>query len=116
MKVIIVGAGRTGRSLVEALAKKNYDITIIDKQKNLVDDITDSYNVSGVVGSGASKDTLMKAGADTADVLIALTPVDEINLLSCMQAKALGAVGFTCNHWLKAFDWAKEIGGITLVK
>ena len=32
------------------------------------------------------------------------------------QAKALGAVGFTCNHWLKAFDWAKEIGGITLVK
>ena len=66
MKVIIVGAGRTGRSLIEALAKKNYDITIIDKQKNLVDDITDNYNVSGVVGSGASKDTLKAAGADIA--------------------------------------------------
>ena len=92
MKVIIVGAGRTGRSLIEALAKKNYDITIIDKQKNLVDDITDNYNVSGVVGSGASKDTLLKAGADTADVLIALTHVDEINLLSCMQAKAVGTL------------------------
>ena len=92
MKVIIVGAGRTGRSLIEALAKKSYDITIIDKQKDLVDDITDNYNVSGVVGSGASKETLMKAGADTADVLIALTPVDEINLLSCMQAKAVGTL------------------------
>ena len=43
MKVIIVGAGRTGRSLIEALAKKNYDITIIDKQKNLVDESRSGY-------------------------------------------------------------------------
>ena len=92
MKIIIVGAGRTGCSLIAALAEKNYDITIIDKQKSLVDDVTDKYNVSGVVGSGASKETLYKAGADTADILIALTPVDEINLLSCVQAKAVGTL------------------------
>ncbi|MBO7355248.1 MAG: Trk system potassium transporter TrkA [Lachnospiraceae bacterium] len=92
MKIIIVGSGRTGRSLIEALSEKNYDITIIDKVKSIVDDITDKYNVSGVVGSGASKETLLKAGADTADVLIALTPVDEINILSCVQAKAVGTV------------------------
>lgn len=92
MKIIIVGSGRTGRSLIEALSEKNYDITIIDKVKSIVDEITDKYNVSGVVGSGASKDTLLKAGADTADVLIALTPVDEINILSCVQAKAVGTV------------------------
>lgn len=92
MKIIIVGSGRTGRSLIEALSEKNYDITVIDKVKSIVDDITDKYNVSGVVGSGASKDTLLKAGADTADVLIALTPVDEINILSCVQAKAVGTV------------------------
>ena len=92
MKIIIVGAGRTGTSLIAALSEKNYDITIIDKQKKLVDDITDEYNVNGIVGSGASKETLLKAGADTADILIALTPVDEINLLSCVQAKAVGTL------------------------
>ncbi len=92
MKIIIVGSGRTGRHLIQALAEKNYDITIIDKVKSIVDDITDKYNVSGVVGSGASKETLLKAGADNADILIALTPVDEINILSCVQAKSVGTL------------------------
>ncbi len=92
MKIIIIGAGRTGCSLIKALAEKNYDITVVDKIKTIVDAVTDKYNVSGVVGSGASKETLLKAGADTADVLIALTPVDEVNLLSCMQAKAVGTL------------------------
>lgn len=90
MKIIIVGLGRTGTSLIKALSHENYDITVIEKEKELVDEITDLYSVNGVVGSGASKETLLKAGANTADALIALTPVDEINLLSCMQAKALG--------------------------
>ncbi len=91
MKIIIVGAGRTCNLLVASLTKKrNYDITVIDMQKNLVDGITDRYNVNGVTGSGASKETLVKAGAAYADILIALTPVDEINLLSCMQAKSVG--------------------------
>lgn len=90
MKIIVVGLGRTGASLIEALSGENYDITVIEKEKSLVDAITDKYSVSGVVGSGASKETLKKAGAETADALVALTPVDEINLMSCMQAKALG--------------------------
>lgn len=90
MKIIIAGAGRTGCSLIGALSEKNYDITIIDKQKALVDDITDRYSVNGVAGSAASKETLLKAGADSTDILIALTPVDEINLLSCLRAKAMG--------------------------
>ncbi len=90
MKVIIVGLGRTGRLLVKYLSASDYDITVIDKEKKLVDDVTDKYNVNGIVGSGASKDTLKSAGADIADAIIALTHTDEINLLSCMQAKSLG--------------------------
>lgn len=90
MKIIIVGLGRTGTSLIDALSGENYDITVIEKDKSLVDAITDKYSVSGVVGSGASKETLKKAGAETADALVALTPMDEINLMCCMQAKALG--------------------------
>ena len=90
MKVIIVGLGQTGNLLIASLANENYDIVVIDKERALVDAVTDKYNVNGVVGSGASRETLLKAGADTADAIVALTHVDEINLLSCMQAKSLG--------------------------
>ena len=90
MKIIIVGLGRAGISLIKALSGEQFDITVIDKEKELVDRITDKYNVNGVTGSGASSETLMAAGADCADAIIALTHVDEINLLSCMQAKSLG--------------------------
>lgn len=93
MKIIIVGVGRTGITLIQALLERSYnDITVIEKDKHLLNRITDLYNVNGVTGSGASKESLYKAGADTADVVIALTPVDEINLLCCMQAKSIGAL------------------------
>ncbi len=90
MKIIIVGLGQTGCLLVDSLANEEYDVTVIDKEKKLVDCITDKYNVNGIMGSGASVETLLAAGADTADAIVALTHTDEINLLSCMQAKALG--------------------------
>ena len=90
MKIIIVGLGRTGTSLVKTLSGENYDITVIDSEKELVDAITDKYNVNGITGSGASTETLMAAGADSADAIIALTHTDEVNLLSCMQARSLG--------------------------
>ena len=90
MKIIIVGLGQTGSMLVDELSHDQYDITVIDQDRSLVDKMTDKYNVNGIAGSGASKETLMAAGADTADAIIALTHIDEINLLSCMQAKALG--------------------------
>ena len=106
MKLLIVGAGRTGCSLIEMLARLNYDITIIDKDKSKVNEITDRYNVNGFVGSGASKASLMAAGADTADILFALTPVDEINILSCMQAKKLGVL--RCVARVSQPDFAAE--------
>ena len=106
MKILIVGAGRTGCSLIEALARKNYDITIIEKDKKTVEAITDKYNVSGFTGSGASKESLLAAGADTADMLFALTPIDEINLLSCMQAKRVGTL--RCVARVSQPDFAAE--------
>ena len=90
MKIIVVGLGRTGQLLITSLASENYDIVVIDKDRKLVDEITDRYSVNGIVGSGASRETLLAAGAATADAIVALTPIDEINLLSCMQAKNLG--------------------------
>ncbi len=90
MKIIVVGLGETGRSLIKLLDGSEHDITVIDKDRACVDMITDKYTVNGVCGSGASIETLRKAGADTADVLVALTHTDEINLLACMQAKVVG--------------------------
>nr|MCR5719500.1 NAD-binding protein [Lachnospiraceae bacterium] len=69
MKIIIVGLGNTGSNLVKEISDLGYDIVVIDKDKRLVDDITDKYNVNGIVGSGASQETLKKAGADIADAL-----------------------------------------------
>ena len=90
MKIIVVGLGRTGHLLIQSLASEDYDIVVIDKDKKLVDEVTDRFSVNGIAGSGASRETLLAAGAATADAIVALTPVDEINLLSCMQAKNLG--------------------------
>jgi len=90
MKVIVVGIGKTGLNLIEMLSKEGIDVTVIDCCKEIIDAVTDKYNVSGIEGSGASRETLLKAGADTADMLIATTAIDEINLLSCLQAKNLG--------------------------
>ena len=90
MKIIVVGLGETGRSLIKLLDGSDHDITVIDKDRACVDMITDKYTVNGVCGSAASIETLKKAGADTADVLVALTHTDEINLLACMQAKVVG--------------------------
>lgn len=90
MKIIVVGLGETGKALVEILDNGDHDIVVIDEDREAVEEITDRYRVNGVTGSGASVNTLKKAGADSADVLVALTHTDEINLLSCMQAKAVG--------------------------
>ncbi|MBR4183343.1 MAG: NAD-binding protein, partial [Lachnospiraceae bacterium] len=90
MKIIIVGLGQTGRQLLSSLAGENIDIVVIDQDQKLVDEATDRFSVNGIVGSAASRETLLAAGADTADIILALTRIDEVNLLSCMQAKALG--------------------------
>ena len=90
MKIIVVGLGRTGHMLIASMASENYDITVIDKDRKLIDEVTDKYSVNGIAGSGASRETLLAAGAATADAIVSLTPIDEINLLSCMQAKNLG--------------------------
>lgn len=90
MRIIIVGAGKTAEVFVQHLEKSSHDVILIDKNKDKIEKITNEYSVNGVCGSGASRDVLLSAGADTADVLISLTPVDEINLLACSMAKSLG--------------------------
>ena len=90
MKIIIVGLGQTGTLLAQRTAGENHDVVAIDCDKERVESVTNLYNVSGVCGSGASREVLQHAGAATADVIIAVSPLDEINLMACAVAKDCG--------------------------
>ncbi len=89
MNIIIVGLGKIGQKLAEGLGEEHENITVIDKRASAVGDIVDACDVMGVVGSGASIETLEEAGIKEADILIAVTDSDETNLLTCLVAKKL---------------------------
>jgi trk system potassium uptake protein len=89
MKIIIVGAGRVGSSVAEALVSEANDITVIDTDVNRVAELQDRFDLRGLVGNAALPSTLHQAGADDADMLIAVTAGDEINLVACKIAADL---------------------------
>lgn len=90
MKIIIVGCGKVGESIVEALCSENHDVSVIDMNRDVIDRVSYAYDILGICGSGVISSTLKEAGAATADLLIASTATDEHNLLSCVVAKQLG--------------------------
>ena len=90
MRVIIVGASKVGFALAKHICEEGYDLVVIDKDPESIDEITDAFDCNGVVGNGSSPKVLKKAGIDSATVLVALTREDEANLLCCNVAKKLG--------------------------
>ncbi|MBE7038634.1 MAG: Trk system potassium transporter TrkA [Ruminococcaceae bacterium] len=91
MKIIIVGCGKVGQKLAERLnQEKEHSITAVDIRYDVIQDTTNSFDVMGVVGSGTNIDTLKEAGIENADILIAVTGSDELNLVVCLMAKKLG--------------------------
>ena len=92
MKIIVVGAGTVGNAVCSQLANENHDITVIDTRDEVLKEITDSTDVSSVCGNGADISVLKKAGAQDADLLVAVTSGDEINILCCAAAKKLGTL------------------------
>ncbi|MBO3760260.1 Trk system potassium transporter TrkA [Ciceribacter sp. L1K23] len=89
MKVIICGAGQVGYGIAERLSQEDNDVSVIDTSASLIARITETLDVRGYVGHGAHPDVLAKAGADQADMLIAVTLYDEINIVACEVAHAL---------------------------
>ena len=87
MNIIIVGSGKVGEALATQLNKEGNDVTIIDESAEKVRSIANKLDIMGVIGNGASRATQKDAGIDKADILIAVTGTDEINLLSCLVAK-----------------------------
>ena len=90
MRIIIVGAGTVGTVICTRLAQEHHNITLIDHNVAVLNEMNTKFDVIGVEGNGASVSTLRKAGADKADLLIAVTNQDELNILCCASAKKLG--------------------------
>ena len=89
MKVVIAGAGKIGKTLTGLLSAEGHEITIVDKNADVLEKVMEDYDVIGVEGNAASMTTLTEANVKDADLLIAATDMDEINLLSCMTAHGL---------------------------
>ena len=90
MKIIIVGCGKVGTTLAEQLNRENHYITLIDTNEEAIQNISDSADVMGVTGNGAVYQVQMEAGIQDADLLIATTNSDELNMLCCLIAKKAG--------------------------
>ena len=90
MKIIIVGCGKVGTTLAEQLNRENHDITLIDCDSEAHQSISDSTDVMSVTGNGAVYQVQMEAGIKEADLLIATTNSDELNMLCCLIAKKAG--------------------------
>ena len=90
MKIILVGSGKVGTALARQLSEEGHNVTVVDTNKARVEHLIETYDVLGIVGNGSSITTLSEAGIEDADVFIAVTGSDELNLLCCMFAKKAG--------------------------
>lgn len=90
MKIVIVGCGNVGTALAEQLSREGHNITVVDEKEDLVRNISNTYDIMGVVGNGAVYSVQLEAGVNEADLMIAVTGKDELNLLCCLIAKKAG--------------------------
>ena len=89
MKILIAGDGKVGAFLTRELSAAGYDITLIDSKQNVLESSIERYDVMAIRGNCASMDILQQAGVKDADLMIAATSADEINLLSCLTAHSM---------------------------
>lgn len=92
MKVIVCGAGQVGFNIAKHLADQQNDVTVIDRSMELIRKISESLDVQAIVGHGSDPEMLEKAGAADADLLVAVTISDEVNMIACQVAHSLFSV------------------------
>jgi len=89
MRILICGAGQVGYGIAERLSAEDNDVSVIDSSAELIENIQDRLDVRGYVGHGSHPDVLARARADTADLIIAVTLYDEVNMVACQVAHSL---------------------------
>lgn len=91
MKIIIVGCGKIGATIIQSLSSEGHDIVAIDSDAAVLSDITNVYDCMGICGNGADSEILYEAGIEDTELFIAVTGSDELNMLSCYLARKMGA-------------------------
>lgn len=86
MKILIAGSGKLGETLARQLCAEEHDVTLVDSDRSVLESGLNRYDVMGVMGNCASMEVLRQAGVESADLLIAVTGSDEVNLLTCTTA------------------------------
>lgn len=89
MKILIAGSGKVGATLTRQLSAEGYDIVLVDSNQQVLETIQEKYDVLAVCGNCASMEVLLQAGVRDANLLIAVTGADEVNLLCCTTAHGL---------------------------
>ncbi|MCR4605041.1 MAG: Trk system potassium transporter TrkA [Eubacterium sp.] len=119
LNIIIVGCGTVGETLVERLSNEGHDITVIDKDRDRVLQVANTYDVMGLTGNGARYGILIDAGIENADVFIAVARHDELNLLCCaMASKVSDCATFARVHtaeYSSETKYFRDHLGITMV-
>ena len=108
MNIIIVGCGKVGHTLTERLVREGHDITVVDTSERVIRDTTEVFDVMGIRGNGASLSVLMEAGLQKADLIIAVTGSDELNLLCCTIARKAGG-NLAAIARVRNPDYSKEL-------
>ena len=88
MRIIIVGSGKVGTALIDHLAKEGHSLVVIDSDSEVIENLINKYDIKGVCGNGTSFEIQKEAGVDGADLVIAVTSGDEVNILTCLFAKS----------------------------
>ncbi len=91
MKVIIAGCGKVGTALVSALSLEGHDIVVIDNDAEAISNITNTHDIMSVCGDVTDCETLLESGVDNARLFVSVTNSDEVNMLSCLIARRMGA-------------------------
>lgn len=119
MYIIIIGCGKVGLSLAEQLSDENHDITLVDSSADKLQNLSDDLDVMKILGNGASISTLQDAGIERADILIAVTGSDELNLLCCLIAKKAGHVSTIARVrnpiYNQEIDFIRESIGLSMI-
>ena len=89
MRIIVIGAGKVGYTLAEHLTQEEHDVTVIDKEDDVIERCSGSLDVICLKGNGANAKVLLEAGVDKANIVIASTESDESNMLACLISKRL---------------------------
>lgn len=119
MKIVVIGCGTIGKTVIKHVSKEGHSIIAIDDDKKIIEELIEKFDILGVVGNGASLDIQEEANTKDADLVIAVTSSDETNILACLVAKRLGAKSTIARvrnpEYLRQTEIMKEDLGLTMI-